>query len=957
MATKTEESLVLVSNSNGIVIIPEKSPLKRLNYFDGKFLRASDLKDEQDYLRNLVRLSNQAGGFGVVHGFDLTLGGGDTIDLGPGLGINGNGRVLLLPQGLSISVEELIEKSLQKAQKKGAQDVSEFFEECVLVAETPPINTTNPSDLYLIVICPAEALCGEEDVYGKLCEEACATSSDRPFAVEGVIVRAVPLVLQTPLPHSKIVPIATKKHLRSRVASAYFEDERHRIASMISKFGLAQEVWCLGADAASGACLPIGVIARAGATTVFLDPWIARRERMDSSPRRYWQWRMMMRPWDVFLAQILQFQCQLRDLFGGDFTPEGQDPCGDAQTVIGEAAQKIAEVVQTFKDANLQLDVSDQAEMFSVKMVELESMSQKLTATGEQMTVVKGNRLLIRGGIIELPSAGYLPVAPKANETVNEQVRRLMGEGVDLRFCVVRPDFVAHALEEAQHMERISLIEGLEDEAKKPKVDILVPDGEVVAETQADTRVVFAADGPLESRLTSFGETQQTPKTVPLPPVPFKGAARSEKLTSGGTAVYLGCASPFPFTPLSKGIDADGWKQLATITNVNTSGQPQLGLWMTLRSDKELVLLKPGEVTNVDAEIAIGFIFRPGTIKTEFRAKLNGPFTVGAPKPPFTVSGTLAGKLSYEGEGIPAKTGNQSFSLSLRQPTSTRIQIVLGVPGKFEFEVDADWSNPAQVKTLTKTTITPKAGPIPKFEMALPLLLSKDPNIFSLSNTNHVGAMAALTIVGAALKEQGFVAEKTKVLFPPPPPAQTANAIRATRDWVLFHRRRTKQCEVVGATRTYQVYEAVIPAGSADNPVPPATPTAAEILNVTAEELKPFVPIGTVSFNAGASTPVGDLAALKAAWKKVPGGSILWAGIASRGDAKNDGDSLAAARLTALESQLDQVDPTARADVLPIVPPPLESSANDGIIVFMVGVRRTYYAYASTFSAIGGKNL
>jgi hypothetical protein len=956
MATKTEESLVLVSNSNGIVIIPEKSPLKRLHYFDGKFLRASDLKDEQDYLRHLVRLSNQAGGFGVVHGFDLTLGGGDTIDLGPGLGINGDGRVLLLPQGLSIGIQELIEKSLQKAQKKGEQDVSEFFEECVLVAETPPINNTNPSDLYLIVICPAEALCGEEDVYGKLCEEACATSSDRPFAVEGVIVRAVPLVLQTPLPHSKLVPIATKKHLRSRVASAYFQDERQKIASMISKFGLAQQVWCLGADAAGGACLPIGVIARAGAATVFLDPWIARRERMDSSPRRYWQWRMMMRPWDVFLAQILQFQCQLRDLFGGDFTPEGQDPCGDAQTVIGEAAQKIAEVVRVFKDANLQIDVSDQAEMFSVKMVELENMSQKLTATGEQMTVLKGNRLLIQGGIIELPSAGYLPVAPNANETVNEQVRRLMGEGVDLRFCVVRPDFVAHALEEAQHMERISLIEGLEDENKKPKVDILVPDGEVVAETQPDTRVVFAADGPMQSSITSFGETQ-TPKTVPLPPIPFKGAARSEKLTSGGAAVYLGCASVFPATPLSKGLDVAAWKQLATITGVNTGTQPQLGLWMTLRSDKELLLLKPGEVTSVDSELVIGFIDRPGTIRTEFRAELNGLFTVQTPIAPFSVSGTLAGKFSIEGVVFTPKTENRNFSLSLRQPSAATIEIVLGVQGKFQLVVEADWTNPAQVKTNVRTTITPQVGGIPRFEMALPLALDKDPDIFSLSNTNHVGAMAALTIVGAALKEQGFVAEKSKVLFPPAPPAQTAQTIRATRDWVLFHRRRTKQCGVVGATRTYQVFEAVAPAGSANELVPQGTPTAAEILSATADELKPFVPIGTVSFNAGASTPIGDLAALKAAWKKIPGGAILWAGIASRGDAKNDGDSLAVARLTALESQLDQVDPAARADVLPIVPPPLESTANDGIIVFVVGARQTYYAYASVLGVIGGKNL
>lgn len=956
MATKTEESLVLVSNSNGIVIIPEKSPLKRLNYFDGKFLRASDLKDEQDYLRHLVRLSNQAGGFGVVHGFDLTLGGGDTIDLGPGLGINGDGRVLLLPQGLSISIQELIEKSLQKAQKKGGQDVSEFFEECVLVAEAPPINNANPSDLYLIVICPAEALCGEEDVYGKLCEEACATSSDRPFAVEGVIVRAVPLVLQTPLPHSKIVPIATKKHLRSRVASAYFEDERQKIASMISKFGLAQQVWCLGADAASGACLPIGVIARAGAATVFLDPWIARRERMDSSPRRYWQWRMMMRPWDVFLAQILQFQCQLRDLFGGDFTPEGQDPCGDAQTVIGEAAQKIAEVVQVFKDANLQIDVSDQAEMFSVKMLELENMSQKLTATGEQMTVLKGNRLLIQGGIIELPSAGYLPVAPNANETVNEQVRRLMGEGVDLRFCVVRPDFVAHALEEAQHMERISLIEGLEDEKKKPKVDILVPDGEVIAETQPDTRVVFAADGPLQSSITSFGETQ-TPKTVPLPPIPFKGAARSEKLASGGTAVYLSCASLFPNTPLSKGFDVAAWKQLATITGVNTGTQPQLGLWMTLRSDKELLLLKTGEVTNIDAKLVIGFVDRPGTIKTEFRADLNGLFTVQTPIAPFSVSGTLAGKFAIEGLVFTPRSENRNFSLSLRQPGPATIEIMLRVQGKFELVVEADWTNSAQVKTNVRTALTPQVGGIPKFDMALPLILNKDPNIFSVSNTNHVDAVAALTIVGAALKEQTFVAEKTKLLFPPPPPAQTAQAIRATRDWVLFHRRRTKQCEVVGATRTYQVYEAAVPAGSVNEVVPQGTPTAAEILSATAEDLKPFVPIGSVSFNAGASTPIGDLAALKGAWKKVPGGAILWAAIASRGDAKNDGDSLALARLAALESQLDQVDPTAKALVLPAIPPPLESTANDGIIVLIVGARQTYYAYASALGVIGGKNL
>src|SRR5262245_22013459 len=91
------EALVLVGKQNGIVVIPGATPLTRLNYFDGKFLRASDLKAEQDYLRNLVRQSNQAGGSGVAHGFDVTLAGGDSLKIGPGLGIDPQGRVLLLP--------------------------------------------------------------------------------------------------------------------------------------------------------------------------------------------------------------------------------------------------------------------------------------------------------------------------------------------------------------------------------------------------------------------------------------------------------------------------------------------------------------------------------------------------------------------------------------------------------------------------------------------------------------------------------------------------------------------------------------------------------------------------------------------------------------------------------------------------------------------------------------------
>ena len=52
----------------GQTIVSAGSPLTRLNYFDGKFLRADDLRREQAYLRQLVQFSNQGLGAGVVYG-------------------------------------------------------------------------------------------------------------------------------------------------------------------------------------------------------------------------------------------------------------------------------------------------------------------------------------------------------------------------------------------------------------------------------------------------------------------------------------------------------------------------------------------------------------------------------------------------------------------------------------------------------------------------------------------------------------------------------------------------------------------------------------------------------------------------------------------------------------------------------------------------------------------------
>ncbi|HEX7333265.1 MAG TPA: DUF11 domain-containing protein [Pyrinomonadaceae bacterium] len=931
MATKNVESLVLVGKGNGLVIIPAKSPLTRLNYFDGKFLRASDLKSEQDYVRQLVRLSNQAGGSGVVHGFDLTLGGGDTLDLGPGLGINPDGRVLLLPQDVSIGIQELIDKS-QKLQtfdngKKGATDV---FGDCVMAGDAPPVNASHPNDLYLIVVSPAEALCGEEDVYGKLCEEACSTSTDRPFAIEGIIVRAIPLMLRTPLPQSKAVSITSKLHLRSRVASAYFEDERQRVAGMISKFGLAQQVWCLGADAASGNGLPIGVIARAGGTTVFLDPWIARRERMDTPPRRYWQWRMMMRPWDVFLAQILQFQCQLRDLFDG-VTPGQDDPCGDARTVIGEAAKKLADFIKAQKDSPFQFastaDGVSSEEMFKAKLIELESMSQKLTATEAQMQVTTGNRLLLRNGFVELPSAGYLPVSPEAKMSVEDQVRQLMGEGVDLRFCIVRADFVAHALEEAQHMERISLIQGLEDPKQKPRVDILIPDGELAAQTV--TRTAFAVDAKLQSKFTAVRGEEEVSQSTPADS--FKGVARAEKLSSGGTAFYFASSSPAATSPLF----LSGAQTFGTFDGVAQPPAPKtvpIGIWLSLRSEDDLLALKPGDKTDVIGEVVMAS-GPQNAADLRYRGEIKGELTINTSnQPQFPVEGKLAASFTQESSSNPAQSGTDESEFFAKQQGPS-IEMRLNVEA-VSFQINANWTNPDKVQADLKTDVRLTERFL--LEIDLTSALNKDENVFNATDSNHVLAVDALKLAGAALKQADFVARKSELLFPAAPAASTA--IRARRDWVLFHRRRDKDCGggVAVTTRRYQVYELLVPAGTdAANTVPKQPPTADEILKTPPEFFKRFLPLGIATFSD--SSLVGDHAALKSAWQKAAGASILWSAIANEDAAAKDGDSLALARLATLRSELDQVSPDARADVLPVVPPPLAMPDTDGVIVFIVG--------------------
>lgn len=996
MATTELHSLVLVSKANGYVIIPQATPLTRLNYFDGKFLRASDLKAEQDYLRQLVALSNQAGGAGVAHGFDLTLGAGDSIEIGAGLAIDPAGRVLLLPRETSVNVQELIEKSraLQTVFGKTRVLRAGEFEECELSAAPPPVDNATPNNIYVIVISPADALCGEEDVYGKLCEEACATSTDRPFAVEGLMVRAIPLVLRTPLPSPKVIAL-TQTHLRSRVASSYFEDERRRVANLISKAGLEQETWCLGADAAGGSGVPIGVIARSGATTIFLDAWIARRERIDTPSKRYWQWRMMMRPWDVFLAQVLQFQCQLHDLFTKVRTPGGEiDPCSGAQNVITEAAATIAELKEFYTSTAqrfTRLSVNlDEALTFKGGLTRLTTLNDKLIRVREGLTILTKDRLLITGGIVELPSAGYLPVVPGAANTVNLQVRRMMGEGVDLRFCVVRPDYVAHALEEAQHMERISLFQGLDNPKDKPEVDILVPNGEVLEQKRFSPGTGFEASVDVNSRLVST-QTFTDVKALKLPTetlVNFRGAARTDVLASGGGAFYLSAEhqlKTFNLPPEIAPVATVGIASAAGTTTATANAAalrerfgasfliaalPRLGLWMALRCDANVFSLSRGDTANFNARAIVA---STGVKTPLLDVELNGVFQIAQPSRSSGTATRVLGhienaQLSFSGTAFNT-TGTRSNTLVDLDATVTltggsAIEVVLAV-SRLEFVLSANWAKQpmevsanivqrfADTRTVDTKTVdtrrivnTPEAARFAdtSTETATSRVftladadLRENADVLSEKDSRHIQALEALEVIGRVLNDSNFADAKARLLFPPPPKPTDELLVRATMDWVLFHRRRTKRCsqEICVAptapARQYQVYHLAV-AGVQD-----VAPTKKKLLAGGIPETD-FNKLPLVDFAGGLATLVTDPQAWRQDWADIkPGNSIVYAGIANRDTAAADGDTLALTRLGRL---VDAVAPVStphsqmQSELLTQVPGSIPASSVDGVIFF-----------------------
>ena len=994
------------TGGSGITIVPQPTPLTRLHYFDGKYLRAEHLTREQDYLRTLVHLANLAGGTGVVHGYDTVLLTGTALQLGPGLAMDPQGRPLLLPTAVRVDLAELLEKAgrptrpatpakpvkpalvpsrglvaasaLAVAIDPGAARVPAAgeFQHCE-PAEEPEPGAANGCELWLLTIAHAERYCGFEDVFGKLCEEACITSQDRPWIEEGIVVRLRPLSLTAPLPSSGAFPLGNL-HLRSRVASAVFRDEALQVGSWISGAGLRIQGWCLGAHLEGGADVPLAVVGLAGTTVCFLDAWTARRERIDTPPRRYWAWRMAMRPWDVFLAHVLQFQCQLAEILlgGGDGGPT--DPCEDEHQAIREASETITHLERLFvglRDRTELRTLSTRGgELFEVfggltRVTDLKNRLFELTKKG----VVAKDQVLLRGGIVELPSAGYLPVIASASISVNRQVRTLLGDGVDLRYCVVRPDYVAHALEEAQHMERISLLHGLDHPEDRPKVDILVPDGVI-------TKSVTTPEGTGFDATVSLSEPERGSLTA-------RGAARAERLATGGAAFHFAgvgnAKRATANTPavaagtLASSLKDEHLEALGVLTTDARKfllardvlrTQPVLGEiaraaierrlavtigaeWLSIRCERNPLELGFAEATTIRGRLAIQQPTQPETLydlDASAELRVTGVQQAGDVR---RVEGllllSLTGRVRVSGsreeqvgERIRLRTEIEYAS----RGSTPSVRVTFSKPDEKVGDravFQAVWGDNPLTIDVTGTYVAVDAKPFP-FLIAK---LGESPDALRVGSALYNMSISALDLLAAALDEPLFRETGKQLLFPPVALPSEETTVRATRDWVLFHRRRDKNCGVPAEAppslpparyRVWHVDERRVDGGSGFvwEALKSGDPQALQHVRRAA------APVADVMFDGGLPTLQSSEASFRQDWANVPPGDRMILGVvATRG--QHD-DTVEVPRLARLESVVASLTPPAAGHELRRLDEPsalFAPAGTDGYVILVTNVR------------------
>lgn len=399
-------------------------PIVALHPEDGIFLRADHLNQIQQYARALSTALGVANGAGVVYGYDVTLDpAAAELSVTPGLAVNAEGEPLQSsgPVTLSLSGDQL-----------------------------PGISADG---FYVVEVGPLPRDFGSENAYGALCADPCGGGGEsvvKPLTMHGVTFR---------LRADELPGLASVSADRRRnwLASAYFERERAQADPWIVPGtirnvvpSLAGRDWDAPRGAAFGRSVGLAAVLRVGEAWV-LDVWIARRDLGTPPGTQTWTDHLGMRPWSVYVAQILQFQAQLAEA----------PPTGVAvqQAAVTDERTKITEQFVTAADAR---------PFGSRNPVVAEFLDAYRKAQRAYVLYDQGPTFAALG-FDELPPAGYLPY------TADSKLTRARIEaalpGVHLRYCRARADHIVTAVAAAQHLDRIPLASPY----GQPEVDILIP--------------------------------------------------------------------------------------------------------------------------------------------------------------------------------------------------------------------------------------------------------------------------------------------------------------------------------------------------------------------------------------------------------------------------------------------------------------------------------------------------
>ena len=394
--------------------------IERVNAFDGLFLRAEHLDLMQDYARELATAVGAAGGPGVVEGYGVSL-HDHLLEVRAGLAIDASGRPLRSYRTVVLDVDGL------------EQSDNEF---------------------YYVEVTRSEWDFGHEAVQGVLCADPCSGGgSAHPYTAEGVLVRLV----RAAEPQLEAVLDSDR---RSWLAGWLFAAERKAELGWPNRTNprLLRQVWN-PPDVVAGrpTGVRLAVLIPGGDAGWLVDVWTARRDRGDPPPVRAWQWRLGMRPWDVFVAQILQFQDLLGALLGDGSSLSRASYVDELLDVLGNVGEHVMKWNRSVTRDRLQ-DL-----VHAVRKGEL----------GDESSVAKAYSTLPALGIKELPPAGFLPAlgAGWGRQLENEITDFLGGDAVvDVRVCTGVPGDVGAMISRAQHRGRIPLTGG-----QRTPIDIMVP--------------------------------------------------------------------------------------------------------------------------------------------------------------------------------------------------------------------------------------------------------------------------------------------------------------------------------------------------------------------------------------------------------------------------------------------------------------------------------------------------